>query len=556
MSPARCGRLLTAPGVRPRAIFLRHLLLIEGIRGNDGAPQSIRNGDDNAPPKIESAPASARRALRGLCLYPRDNRLMASFAQSGMGRRPAKTISTPILMSVVCVLDFALLLIAAWLGALGVGAWLETPWRGLLTIAAPIGAGTGCVVLTSQGGYALDRLRSPQMWPILKAVALAASALIICLFLANAEAPPFRAFPFAFVASALLLLTAFRLGLGALIRGWTKAGCFRRRIAVVAVNDFSRKFIERLQADTDAFEIVGVYDDRLPAGRVSSLHANTRVRGTVADLVRDSREETVDVIAVALPLSAVERISAILEQLSSTVADVCLTTDLAGLAYRDDQFGAVGSNPVISIGQAPLKGWQVATKACFDFVVGAIAIVILSPLLALLALAIRLDSQGPILFRQPRLGFNNRMFICYKFRTMYADMTDVMADRQTLRDDPRITRVGRWMRRLSLDELPQLLNVINGTMSLVGPRPHAPNTKAADKLFAEVVRQYALRHRVKPGITGWAQVNGWRGETISAEQIENRVRCDLFYIDNWSFFFDLKIVALTITREIFSRHAF
>jgi polysaccharide biosynthesis protein PslA len=481
---------------------------------------------------------------------------MASFAQSGVGWRPAKTISTPILMSIVCVLDFALLLIAAWLAALGVGAWLETPSRGLLTVAASIGAATGCIVLTSQGGYALDRLRTPQMWPILKAVALAASALIICLFLANAEAPPFRAFPFAFVASALLLLVGFRLGLGALIRGWTKAGYFRRRIAVVAVNDFSKEFIERLQADTDAFEIVGVYDDRLPAGRVASLHANTRVRGTVADLVRDSREEKVDVIAVALPLSAVQRISAILEQLSSTVAAVCLTTDLAGLTYRDYQFGAVGSNPVISIGEAPLKGWQVANKACFDFIVAAIAIVILSPLLALLALAIRLDSQGPILFRQPRLGFNNRMFICYKFRTMYADMTDVMAVRQTIRGDPRITRVGRWMRRVSLDELPQLLNVINGTMSLVGPRPHAPNTKAADKLFAEVVRQYALRHRVKPGITGWAQVNGWRGETTSVEQIENRVRCDLFYIDNWSFLFDLKIIAMTITREIFSRHAF
>ena len=483
---------------------------------------------------------------------------MASFAEHRTGERAARTMSTQILVSIVRVLDFVLLLIAALLAALGVGAWLETHSRDLLTLAASIGAATGCIVLTSQGGYALDRLRSPQsqMWPILKAVVLAASAAITCLFLANAQAPPFRAFPFAFVASAFLLLAGFRLGLQALIRRWTKAGYFRRRIAVVAVNDFSREFIERLQAEPDAFEILGVYDDRLGAGRVSSLHANTRVRGAVADLVRDSREENIDVIAVALPLSAAQRISAILEQLSSTVAYVCLTTDLAGLTYRDHQFGAVGSNPVISIGEAPLKAWQIANKACFDFLIGAIAIVILSPALALLALAIRLDSKGPILFRQPRLGFNNRMFICYKFRTMYADTTDVMADRQTIRGDSRITRVGKWMRRLSLDELPQLLNVINGTMSLVGPRPHAPNTKAADKLFAEIVQQYALRHRVKPGITGWAQVNGWRGETTSVEQIENRVRCDLFYIDNWSLLFDLKIIAMTVMREIFSRHAF
>ncbi len=321
---------------------------------------------------------------------------MASFAQSRAGGGGAKTISACILTGVVRVLDFALLLAAAWLAAIGVGAWLETPLRGLLALAATIGAGMGCIALASEGG---------------------------------------------------------------------------------------REFIERLQAEPDAFEIVGVYDDRLHPDRVSSVHANVPVRGTVAELVRDSRQEKVDVIAVALPLSAVQRIADILEQLSSTVADVCLTADLAGLTYRDDQFGAVGTNPVISIGEDPLKDWQVAYKACFDYVVGAIALVILSPLLALLALAIRLDSKGPILFRQPRLGFNNRIFICYKFRTMYADKMDVLADRLTMRGDPRITRIGKWMRKFSLDELPQLINVINGTMSLVGPRPHATNAKAADRLL-------------------------------------------------------------------------
>jgi Undecaprenyl-phosphate glucose phosphotransferase len=483
---------------------------------------------------------------------------MASLAQIRIGRRDAKTISAHILTGIVRVLDFALLLIAALLAAIGVGAWLQAPLRGFLALAAIVGAGTGCIVLASQGAYTLDRLRASrsQIRPILKAVVLATGALIACLFLVNAEASPLRAFPFAFGASALLLLAGFRLGLRVLIRRWTKAGRFRRRVAVVAVNDFSHEFIERLQAEPDAFDIAGVYDDRLPFGRISPVHANVPVRGSVAKLVCDSREEKVDVIAVALPLSAVQRISDILGQLSSTVADVCLTTDLAGLTYRDDQFGAVGSNLVISIDENPLKDWQAAKKAVFDYVVGAIVPAILSPVLALLALAIRLDSKGPILFQQPRLGFNNRMFICYKFRTMYADMTDVMADRQTTRGDPRITRVGKWMRKFSLDELPQLINVMNGTMSLVGPRPHPPNTKAADRLFADVVQQYALRHRVKPGITGWAQVNGWRGETATMEQIENRVRCDLFYIDNWSLLFDLKIAAMTILHEIFSKHAF
>ncbi len=135
-------------------------------------------------------------------------------------------------------------------------------------------------------------------------------------------------------------------------------------------------------------------------------------------------------------------------------------------------------------------------------------------------------------------------------------MTDLLAERQTTRDDPRVTRVGKYLRKLSLDELPQLFNVLNGTMSLVGPRPHAPNTKAADRLFAEVVQQYALRHRVKPGITGWAQVNGWRGETRTVDQIEQRVKFDLFYIENWSVWLDLRIIVMTVLREVASPTAF
>ena len=135
-------------------------------------------------------------------------------------------------------------------------------------------------------------------------------------------------------------------------------------------------------------------------------------------------------------------------------------------------------------------------------------------------------------------------------------MTDLLADKQATRDDPRITRIGRYLRKLSLDELPQLLNVFGGSMSLVEPRPHALNTKAADQLFADVVRQYAVRHRVKPGITGWAQVNGWRGETKTINEIEQRVACDLFYIEHWSILFDLKIIVMTLLREVRSRRAF
>jgi polysaccharide biosynthesis protein PslA len=307
---------------------------------------------------------------------------MVSIAQTSIGARGAKPISAPIFIGVVRVLDFALLLFAAWLSAACVVACFQSPWRGPLVLAAIIGAATGCAALASKGAYTIESLRAPrlQMWPSLKAVALADAAVIACLFLVGAQTPPLHAFPLAFAATALLLLASFRLSLAVLVDRWMEAGRFRRRIAVVAVSDFSREFIERLRAEPDIFEIAGVYDDRLKSGRVPSLHANVPVRGSVADLVRDSREEKVDIIAVALPLSAAQRIADVLEKLSSTVADLCLT------------------------------------KAGFDYVVGAAALIILSPLLALLALAVRLDSKGPILFRQPRLGFNNRMFVCYKYR--------------------------------------------------------------------------------------------------------------------------------------------
>jgi polysaccharide biosynthesis protein PslA len=246
----------------------------------------------------------------------------------------------------------------------------------------------------------------------------------------------------------------------------------------------------------------------------------------------------------------------ILEQIGSAVADICLTTDFVGFRYQSSQISSVGSNPVVLIGERPLKDWRAATKRVFDLVIGSLMLVTLSPLLGLIALAIRLDSPGPIFFRQPRLGFNNRVFSCYKFRSMQHASADLSGGLQATRGDLRITRLGKWLRALSLDELPQLLNVLKGEMSLVGPRPHPLNTKAEDRLYTDVVAKYAFRHRVKPGMTGWAQINGWRGETKTLDQIENRVACDLAYIENWSVWFDVRIMVLTLTREILSRHAF
>ena len=202
--------------------------------------------------------------------------------------------------------------------------------------------------------------------------------------------------------------------------------------------------------------------------------------------------------------------------------------------------------PVLDVFDRPIADWDVVMKWLFDKAVGGLALIAALPVMAIVALAVRLDSRGPALFKQKRYGFNNELIEVYKFRSMYVDQADATASKLVTKGDPRVTRVGRFIRKTSLDELPQLLNVVlKGNLSLVGPRPHAVHAKAVDRLYDEAVDGYFARHRVKPGITGWAQINGWRGETDNDEKIQRRVEHDLYYIENWSVLFDLYILAMT-----------
>jgi exopolysaccharide biosynthesis polyprenyl glycosylphosphotransferase len=207
-----------------------------------------------------------------------------------------------------------------------------------------------------------------------------------------------------------------------------------------------------------------------------------------------------------------------------------------------------------AIAENPLAAVQNFTaKMLLDYALGSAALILFAPLLLAIALAVKLDSPGPVLFRQPRRGLNGRPFELFKFRSMHVHPIDPSALNQTFRDDPRVTRVGRWLRRFSLDELPQLFNVLRGEMSLVGPRPHALNT---GELLPALSPAYTRRYSVKPGITGWAQVNGARGALASRADLRRRIVYDLIYIQNRSVGFDLKIIALTATREIISKSAF
>jgi exopolysaccharide biosynthesis polyprenyl glycosylphosphotransferase len=200
---------------------------------------------------------------------------------------------------------------------------------------------------------------------------------------------------------------------------------------------------------------------------------------------------------------------------------------------------------MIDLYDKPIADWGTVSKWIFDKTIAGLALILLAPEMAAVAVAIRLDSRGPVLFKQKRYGFNNELIEVYKFRSMYTDRCDAAALRLVTKDDPRVTKVGRFIRKTSLDELPQLFNVLKGNLSLVGPRPHAISAKADDRLYGEVVDGYFARHKVKPGITGWAQINGWRGETDTEEKLVKRIEHDLEYIENWSVLFDLYILLKT-----------
>ena len=247
-----------------------------------------------------------------------------------------------------------------------------------------------------------------------------------------------------------------------------------------------------------------------------------------------------------MPITAENRVLQLLRQLWVLPVDIRLSAHANRLRFRPRTYSFVGKVPFLDVFDRPIAGWDIVSKWLFDRIVGGLILLLAAPVMALVAIAIKLDSKGPVLFKQKRYGFNNELIEVYKFRSMYTDQSDAAAAKLVTRDDPRVTRVGRFIRKTSLDELPQLFNVVfKGDLSLVGPRPHALQAKAANRLYNDVVDGYFARHRVKPGITGWAQINGWRGETDTADKIQQRVDHDLYYIENWSVMFDLFIVAVT-----------
>jgi Undecaprenyl-phosphate glucose phosphotransferase len=340
-------------------------------------------------------------------------------------------------------------------------------------------------------------------------------------------------------------LLAERVFLALLMQRWTRDGRLYRRAVIVGGGAQAEDLIKSLEASpTTDIRIAGIFDDR-GNSRVSPLTAGYPKLGTVGELVEFARGSRVDLLIISLPITAEKRVLQILKMLWVLPVDIRLSAHNNALRFKPRAYSYIGNVPFIDLADKPIANWSYVQKWTFDKVVAGLMLVVLAPLMALIALAIKLGSKGPVFFRQTRQGFNNELIDIYKFRSMYTDKSDADAIKLVTKDDPRVTPIGRILRKTSLDELPQLFNVMKGELSLVGPRPHALKAKAEDKLYADVVDGYFARHRVKPGVTGWAQINGWRGETDTEEKIRRRVEHDLYYIENWSPILDFYIVLMT-----------
>jgi Undecaprenyl-phosphate glucose phosphotransferase len=324
-----------------------------------------------------------------------------------------------------------------------------------------------------------------------------------------------------------------------------RLGRFRKRIVIVGGGKAAEDALHALETSRDpSFEIVGLFDDRNDVRSPNSIRRYAKI-GKIETLAEYARGNRVDLIIVAIPLSADARLLHILKRLWELPVDIRISGQASSLKLSQSAYTYIGLLPLLSVFDRPLNGWSLFLKNAFERVLASIAVAVFAPVMLLVAAAIRWESKGPIIFRQKRYGFNNELIEVYKFRSMFTELADANATKLVTKGDPRVTRVGRFIRKTSLDELPQLFNVLTGQLSLVGPRPHATQAKAVDRLYEQVVDGYFARHKVRPGITGWAQINGWRGETDTREKIEQRVKHDLEYIDRWSLMFDLMIILKT-----------
>ena len=467
------------------------------------------------------------------------------------------TMSPVMVSGVLRLVEFALLAASGLvLFAFHVGTSTELVWHypAIVTAASLITV----VLLEIADCYQVPALMRPvsSLGRILLAWAGALTLFLLAGFFLKVSADFSRLWFGGWFASGFILIFGFRLVLARMIRRWARNGTMERRAVIVGGGKTAETLIRSVeQQPHNDIRICGIFDDRGDK-RSPPLVAGYPKLGTVAQLIEFARIARIDMLIVSLPLTAETRVLELLKKLWVLPVDIRLSAHSNQLQFRPRSYSYIGAVPMLDIFDKPINDWDSVAKRAFDIVFSLVGIVLFAPVMLVTAIAIKLDSEGPVLFRQKRHGFNNEVIEVYKFRSMYVNQSDPTAIRPVTKGDPRVTRVGRIIRKTSIDELPQFFNALLGSLSLVGPRPHAIAAQSHNLLYNEVVDGYFARHRVKPGVTGWAQINGWRGEMDTDEKIRMRTEFDLHYIENWSLWFDLKILFLTPIRLLDTSNAY
>lgn len=353
-----------------------------------------------------------------------------------------------------------------------------------------------------------------------------------------------------FVFTAAFLVS-WRAAFGLFLRSIRRKGLNTRSVIIVGMTEQGQRLAQQiLDNPQTGYRLQAVYDDRDPERLPKTYRA--WLKGSVKEGVERARNNEFDVVYVALPLTAEKRITEILHMLGDTTVNVQLVPNLFLFSIMSASMAHVGNIQTISVYCNPMRGSYAMIKRMEDIFLASVILTLISIPLLVIAIAVKVTSKGPVIFVQDRYGLNGKRIKVWKFRSMtVTENTDVVT--QATKNDARITKLGAFLRRTSLDELPQFINVLQGRMSVVGPRPHAV---AHNEQYRKSVDFYMLRHKIKPGITGWAQVNGWRGETDTIEKMNMRIKFDLEYIRMWSLWMDVKIVFLTIFKSFNDKNAY
>jgi len=490
--------------------------------------------------------AAAMAATAGSPPVERRRRLTPA-ALAISNQKVRRAYSPIVIAGVVRVIDFVML------GAIGIALYFGYvvplngfSWEYLAAILGVAAAAVICFQAADIYQVQFFRGRLRQMTRMISSWAFVFLLFIGASFILKLGSEISRLWLTAFFFTGIAAFVTGRLFLRSLVRSWARQGRLDRRTIIVGADENGEQLVRVLQTQEDSdIKVLGVFDDRND-DRAMDTCAGSPKLGKVDDIVELARRTRIDLVLFALPISAETRILEMLKKLWVLPVDIRLSAHTNKLRFRPRSYSYLGEVPTLDVFEAPITDWDLVMKWLFDHVVGFAIFVLALPVMALVALAVKLDSPGPALFRQKRFGFNNERIDVFKFRSMYHHQADPTASKVVTKNDPRVTRVGRFIRKTSLDELPQLFNVVfKSNLSLVGPRPHAVQGKLQSRLFDEAVDGYFARHRVKPGITGWAQINGWRGEIDTDEKIQKRVEFDLYYIENWSVLFDLYILLKT-----------